>query len=476
MPEIHVCRRALPAGATAEAYADALPADREFMLVDSVPVQGRPTRLLAVGALLRVVADGDTVVAVDETRRPLPVAAGPDPLARIMRLLAELRFTEPLPAPLRSAFGFLSYEAARGFEKLPGRHARVVPDYLLMVPRAVAAFDVATGDAEVVGLGRSAAEAARAADTLAGGRPPATGRPAAAPDRPAGTARDDPVRPSTRPPVRASFDRDSFATAVRRAHEYLLDGDIFQVVLSLRWDIATDRSGLDLYRRLVAVNPSPFQFCYRGRSLAVVGASPEPFVTLRSGRSRLRPLAGTRPRGRTPALDRANECELLGSEKEAAEHRMLVDLARNDLGRVCRPGSVLVDEVMVVERYSHVMHLVSNVVGQLDPEAGAEAVLRACFPAGTMTGAPKVRAMEIIDELEPAARGYYSGAVGLIAPDELDTYLTIRSAVLRPGTVSLQAGAGIVADSRPEDEYAECLAKLAATARALGIQSDRSLA
>jgi len=464
-----VARRALPDGATAEAYAAALPGDREFMLSGPVPVAGRPTTLLAIGALLRVVAYGDSILALDATRRRLAVAPGPDPLARIMRLLAELRYADPVPAPLRSAFGFLSYEAARGFEKLPGRHPRVVPDYLLMVPRAVAAFDAA-GGGEVVGFGNTPAEAADAAEAVARIRPPGAGRRATA--GAAGRRLGGAGTPECSP-IRASFDRESFAAAVRRAHDYLLDGDIFQVVLSLRWDIATTWSCLDLYHRLITVNPSPFQFCYRGPSLAVVGASPEPFVTLRAGRPRLRPLAGTRPRGRTPAHDQANEQELRGSEKDAAEHRMLVDLARNDLGRVCRPGSVVVDEVMTVERYSHVMHLVSNVVGELAPEVGAEAVLRSCFPAGTMTGAPKVRAMEIIDELEPTARGFYSGAVGLIAPDELDTYLTIRSAVLRPGRVSLQAGAGIVADSRADDEYAECLAKLAATARALGIPSDR---
>jgi anthranilate synthase component I len=261
---------------------------------------------------------------------------------------------------------------------------------------------------------------------------------------------------------------DDFAAAVVQAKHHILDGDIFQVVLSLRWSLSGTPDCLELYHRLAAANPSPFQYCYRGPSLAVVGASPEPLVTLTGDTASIRPLAGTRRRGADQEEDLRLEQSLRSSIKEVAEHRMLVDLARNDLGRVCRPGTVTVDELLAVERYSHVMHLVSNVVGKPAPGVRADQVLRAGFPAGTMTGTPKVRAMEIIDQLEPVARGFYSGGVGLLSTEELHTFLTIRSLVMYGGMVHLQAGAGIVYDSDPEEEYAECLSKLGGALAAAG--------
>jgi anthranilate synthase component I len=227
--------------------------------------------------------------------------------------------------------------------------------------------------------------------------------------------------------------------------------------------------GLSVYERLAAINPSPYHFWYAGPRFEVVGASPEPCLTLHDGRALIRPLAGTRPRGHDSLADQLAEDDLRSSVKEMAEHRMLVDLARNDLGRVCRPGSVSVERLMAVERYSHVMHLTSDVRGRTRGDRGTDELLRATFPAGTMTGTPKVRAMEIIDDLEPSRRWLYSGAVGSFGLSHVDLYLTIRSMVLCDGEIRLQAGGGIVHDSEPPAEYAECLAKLGSGARALGV-------
>lgn len=440
---VHALESSLPPGLDlAEAAARVAP-HYEYMLVDSVPVDGKATSLLAISHLYRFeVTDG-----------------APDSLARLMSLLKDIDHSGVrLPAALKSAFGFLGYEAVRGFERLPERHPRIAPDYLFLIPHAIALHDKESGSSRLVAFGHDRAEAAEFASTVQG----ILAEPAIE------------MAAKIEGEVEPWLTTEQFSDAVRKAKQYLLDGDIFQVVLSLRLELHGQMPPTSLYRKLVSVNPSPFQFCYQGPEFAVVGASPEPFVEMIAGRATVRPLAGTRPRGQTAEADDRNEQDLRASVKEAAEHRMLVDLARNDLGRVSVPGTVEVDAVMQVERYSHVMHLVSNVVGQLPAGVGAEEVLRACFPAGTMAGAPKVRAMEIIDELEPAARGFYAGAAGLIAPDEIHTYLVIRSAVQRRGRLSLQAGAGIVADSDPAAEYAECLSKLAATATALGIPLPRS--
>lgn len=269
--------------------------------------------------------------------------------------------------------------------------------------------------------------------------------------------------------------RSDYHKAVQQAKRYIVNGDIFQVVLSLGLTAEADADGLALYAALSSFNPSPYQFWYRSREFEVAGCSPEPCVTLSGGEALIRPLAGTRPRGADEAADRLAEQELLASDKEVAEHRMLVDLARNDLGRVCTSGSINVPHLMEVDRYSHVMHLTSDVTGQLRPEQSGADLITATFPAGTMTGAPKIRAMEIIDELEPVGRAFYSGAVGSFGGEDVDLYLTIRSVVLHQGQVRLQAGGGIVFDSDPEQEYAECLAKLGAAARAVGIDLERAI-
>ncbi|MDR5708752.1 MAG: anthranilate synthase component I [Armatimonadota bacterium] len=275
--------------------------------------------------------------------------------------------------------------------------------------------------------------------------------------------------PRPTPEVRSNMTREAFLEKVARGLAYVRAGDIFQVILSQRFTLPV--AGLDpflLYRAARAINPSPFLFYLDFPTGQLAGSSPELLVRLEGDRVMMRPIAGTRPRGRTQEEDEALEADLRGSEKERAEHVMLVDLTRNDLGRISRYGTVRTTELMVVERYSHVMHLVSTVQGTLQPGRDALDVLQAVFPHGTVSGAPKVRAMEIIDELEPVARGPYAGAVGYVAfSGALDTCITIRTLVVRDGVAYVQAGAGIVADSDPETEYRECVSKAEALVRAV---------
>ncbi|MEO8631429.1 MAG: anthranilate synthase component I, partial [Betaproteobacteria bacterium] len=265
----------------------------------------------------------------------------------------------------------------------------------------------------------------------------------------------------------SEFSEDAFIEAVQRAKRYIQDGDIMQVVLSQRISHAYAASPLSLYRALRALNPSPYMFYFDMSDFHVVGASPEILVRLEGDMVTLRPIAGTRPRGATREEDVEHEKSLLADPKERAEHVMLMDLGRNDVGRVATIGSVRVTENMLVERYSHVMHIVSNVEGKLKPGLDAIAVLRASFPAGTVSGAPKVRAMEIIDELEPTKRGLYSGAVGYLGFNgDMDLAIAIRTAIIKDGRLYVQAGAGIVADSVPASEWAETKSKARAVLRA----------
>jgi len=274
--------------------------------------------------------------------------------------------------------------------------------------------------------------------------------------------------PEADPPFTSSMSREAFQGAVERVKEYIRSGDAFQVVLSQRLGMPFQGRPFDLYRVLRTVNPSPYLYFLELDGLTLVGASPEVLVRVEDGRVTVRPIAGTRPRGESPEEDRAHAADLLADEKELAEHRMLVDLGRNDVGRVARFGSVQVPELMVVERYSHVMHLVSQVEGELKEGLSALDVFRACFPAGTVSGAPKIRAMEIIDELEPVKRGPYAGAVGYVSHGgmNMDTAITIRTVVVAGSEASVQAGAGVVVDSDPEREYEETLNKARALLRA----------
>lgn len=291
---------------------------------------------------------------------------------------------------------------------------------------------------------------------------------------PANAARTFNPNGATAPEMHANLTREQFHTAVLQAKEHIAAGDIFQVVLSQRLSRQTTAAAFDIYRALRRLNPSPYMFFFNFGNLAgeqpfhLIGASPEMHVRLENGIAAVRPIAGTRKRGTTPKEDRTLEKELLADPKERAEHVMLIDLARNDLGRVCEFGSVRVPELMVIERYSHVMHIVSHVSGKLRPEYNAFDLLAATFPAGTVSGAPKIRAMQIIRDLEGQPRGPYAGVTGYFSYDgSLDTCITIRTLIMYGNTVSIQAGAGIVADSTPEGEYQETLNKARALAVAI---------
>ncbi|MFD5164242.1 anthranilate synthase component I family protein [Streptomyces hawaiiensis] len=451
---VHRCERLLPGPVDPAGAAAALRGNGRMLLATSGGDSGR-TPLLAVGEL--------ALVSSGPTRDRLP-GARESALHAAVRLLDGLDFADARLPEERRWFGVIGYDAVRDIERLKPRPDERLPVYDFFVPEILVRFEEA--GVRIVGRGCDASAAARACARAT--RLLAT----AVPHRP---------RTPRTGPGTYTMSRAEYFAAVARAKRYILDGDIFQVVLSLGVTAMSDADGLSLFSALSSFNPSPYQFWYRSREFEVVGCSPEPCVTLVDGRATIRPLAGTRPRGADRAADLRAERELRASEKELAEHRMLVDLARNDLGRVCAPGTVVVPHLMRVERYSHVMHLTSDVAGELGPHhAGTADLLAATFPAGTMTGAPKVRAMEIIDELEPVGRSFYSGAVGSFGPDAVDLWLTIRSAVLHDGMVRIQAGGGIVHDSDPAQEYDECLAKLGAAARAarldLGPAQGRAIA
>ena len=267
-----------------------------------------------------------------------------------------------------------------------------------------------------------------------------------------------------------NFTREQFEKTVEEGKEFIRSGDIIQFVPSQRFTRSFDRSPLDLYRALRTVNPSPYMFILEAGEFSIVGASPEVHVRLTDGRVEIRPIAGTRKRGASPAEDAAAEKELLADDKERAEHLMLVDLARNDIGRVCRYGSIRVPEFMVVERYSHVMHIVSQVEGDIAPDRNAYDLMRATFPAGTVSGAPKIRAMQIIAQFEPVKRGFYAGALGYFGYDgNMDTCIMLRTALIKDGLIHIQAGAGVVADSIPTSEYQETISKASALLKAVAM-------
>ena len=284
-----------------------------------------------------------------------------------------------------------------------------------------------------------------------------------------------PAQPTTRSTVReqdfvSGFTQADFQAAIEKSKAYIVNGDIMQVVLSQRLSTPVSVSPLDIYRVLRCLNPSPYLYYLDLDDFHIVGSSPEILARLEHREVTVRPIAGTRPRGKTQAEDLALEQELLADPKEIAEHLMLIDLGRNDVGRVSELGSVKLTDKMIIERYSHVMHIVSHVTGQLRPGLGAMDVLRAAFPAGTLSGAPKIRAMEIIDELEPVKRGVYGGAVGYLAWNgDMDTAIAIRTAVIKAGTLHIQAGAGIVADSVPATEWEETMNKARAMFRAVSM-------
>ncbi len=373
-----------------------------------------------------------------------------------------------LPPMMAGVFGYLGYDTIRLIETLPDQNPDVlnVPDGLLMRPTIMAIFD-AVKDQIVLSTpvrpskNVSAAEAYRAAevrikDVLA------------ALAKPLPSMGEAPLFRSPLPDPLSNTTRDEYYAMVEKAKAYIAAGDIFQVVPSQRFEVPFNLPPLALYRSLRRLNPSPFLFYLNFGAFAVVGSSPEILVRLRDGRVTIRPIAGTRPRGNTPEQDRALAKELLEDPKERAEHLMLLDLGRNDVGRVSKIGSVAVTESFALEYYSHVMHIISNVEGELAPGEDAISALIAGFPAGTVSGAPKVRAMEIIDELETEKRGIYAGCVGYFSANgSMDTCIALRTAVVKDGKVYVQAGGGIVADSDPETEYQESVNKAKAVVSAV---------
>ncbi len=391
-----------------------------------------------------------------------------DPLEVVRRRLAAGRVARVpgLPLFVGGAVGYVGYESVAGFEKVE-RHETDeldVPDLAFMFADVVVAFDHARRVMQVIAPVRPGGAPELAYDRALGRIDTYLRRIDAGP----GGVELGAVGVTSDVPLEAHTSKEEFIDAVEKAQRYIAAGDIFQVVLSQRFSAPYEGDALDLYRVLRAVNPSPYMFYLRTRDVTLVGSSPEPLVRVEGDEVLTRPLAGTRPRGTDHAEDGRLRAELLADEKERAEHVMLVDLGRNDLGRVSAPGTVSVDELMEVEYYSHVMHIVSNVTGRLAPGKDAFDALRATFPAGTVSGAPKVRAMEIIRELEPAARGPYAGTVGYVGLDgAMDMCITIRTFTIANGRAYLQSGAGIVADSVPEREYDECLYKARALHHAL---------
>ncbi len=391
------------------------------------------------------------------------------PLDTLRALLAECRVDMPadLPPVAAGLFGYLGYDMIRLVEHLPDVNPDPLglPDALMLRPSVVAVLDGVKGEVTIVspawagsGLNARAAYAQAAERVMDALRDL---------DRlPPDATRDlGEVAPVGEP--QSNFTKPAYLAAVERAKEYIRAGDIFQVVPSQRWTQPFTLPPFALYRSLRRTNPSPFMFYFNFGGFQVVGASPEILVRLRNGEVTVRPIAGTRPRGKTPDEDRALEADLMADKKELAEHLMLLDLGRNDVGRVARIGTVHPTEKFIVERYSHVMHIVSNVVGELADGQDALSALLAGLPAGTVSGAPKVRAMEIIDELEPEKRGVYGGGVGYFSADgDMDMCIALRTAVIKDEQLYIQAGGGVVYDSDPEAEFDETVNKSRAIRKA----------
>ncbi|WP_159664449.1 anthranilate synthase component I [Streptomyces mexicanus] len=406
---------------------------------------------------------------------PVGVPVEGDPLAALRATVETLHTPRDLaddlglPPFTGGMVGYLGYDIVRRLEKIgPGEHDELqLPELTMLLTSDLAVLDHWDGTVLLIanainhndldtGVDEAYADAVARLDAMEAD----LSRPVAQPPAV--------LPPSELPEYTARWGGEDFRAAVEDVKERIRAGEAFQVVPSQRFQTPCTASALDVYRVLRATNPSPYMYLFRFDGFDVVGSSPEALVKVEDGRAMLHPIAGTRPRGATPQEDQALAEELLADPKERAEHLMLVDLGRNDLGRVCEPGSVEVVDFMSIERYSHVMHIVSTVTGRVAAGRTAFDVLTACFPAGTLSGAPKPRAMQIIDELEPSRRGLYGGCVGYLDfAGDSDTAIAIRTALLRDGTAYVQAGAGIVADSDPVAEDTECRNKAAAVLRAV---------
>jgi anthranilate synthase component 1 len=415
---------------------------------------------IGFGEGLEVRLDG-RALTVGAEAYPVPKSRD-ELLQRLREALARAPRPQPeLPGmPLAGGLvGFTAYDVVRFFERLPMRHQRRADAPVLhyVAPQSLLVFDHLTRGIALLHAGSEAERQALRKEVTAALR---GGITIARAQRGFG----DP---------QVSLGRDAYMAGVRRAQEYIAAGDVYQLVLASKFSGQHQLDPFQVYRALRLINPSPYMYYCKLGGVTVVGSSPEALVKLKGGRAELRPIAGTLPRMADPEADLQNERRLLADPKENAEHVMLVDLARNDLGRVARAGTVHVDPYRVIERYSHVMHIVSGVQGTLAPGRDAFDLFAATFPAGTLVGAPKVRAMQIIEELEPVDRGLYGGTIGYFgAQGDMDQAITIRTLVFEGDTYSYQAGAGVVADSNPESEFNEVFAKSAALRSALALAQE----
>lgn len=418
----------------------------------------------------KVIRIQDRTVRVEEEFQIVEETTVEDPLAWIETFYAQYKVPEmdELPRFTGGLVGYFGYDTVRYIEPrlgdCPNPDPLNVPDILLMVSDEVVVFDNLSGKLYVIVYVNPAdinayKQAQQRLSQIVDHLYDAT--PRHVQERSLQIDEADFV---------SGFTQQGFEAAVEKAREYIVDGDVMQVVLSQRMSIPFHARPLNLYRALRSLNPSPYMFYLNLHDFHVVGSSPEILVHVEDEVVTVRPIAGTRPRGKDEEQDRALEADLLADPKELAEHLMLIDLGRNDVGRIAQIGSVHVTENMNIERYSHVMHIVSNVTGKLEPGMSAMDVLRATFPAGTVAGAPKIRAMEIIDELEPVKRGVYAGAVGYLDwSGNMDTAIAIRTAVIKDKTLHIQAGAGIVYDSVPKNEWDETMNKGRAVFRAVAL-------
>lgn len=427
--------------------------------------------IIGLPAQRRIRVEGEQVFV--ETGEVVESFRCADPLAwltQVHQAYAQATESAGLPRFAGGLVGYWGYDAVRWMEpRLQGKappDSLAVPDIYLFVADEVLVVDNLSGLTQII------VHVSDDADSLEAGERRLNSITQSL-TQPMPTTHSTSVVPIDESQFVSSFGEQAFEDAVRRIQAYILAGDVMQVVISQRMSVPYQHSSLALYRALRHLNPSPYLFYVDFGTFQVVGSSPEILVRVADGEVTVRPIAGTRKRGATPAQDLANEQDLLADPKEIAEHLMLIDLGRNDVGRISEAGSVALTEKMIIEKYSHVMHIVSNVTGKLRPEVTAMDALKAAFPAGTLSGAPKIRAMEIIDELEPVKRGVYGGAVGYWSwSGEMDVAIAIRTAVVKDQTLYMQAGAGVVADSVPQSEWQETLSKSRAIFKAAQLVSE----
>ncbi|MDZ4788850.1 MAG: anthranilate synthase component I [Blastochloris sp.] len=445
---------------------------RHTFLLESAEKGQRFSRYSFVGAdPSTIFSTSNGHVRIEENGQVREYESHTDPLEELRLLMARYRpitFGE-LPIFYGGAVGYLTYESVRYFEpKVPmaKKDDLNLPDAYFIVSDSLLIFDHSTRRIKIL-VNAHVLDDPGATFDLAVKKIDELENRLRRPISHSVLEVNRELEPCVSQP---NMTKDEYVQMTSRMQEYIHAGDIFQVVPSQRFSVPFDRDPIDLYRSLRYINPSPYMFCLKLGDVALVGSSPETHVRCENGRVEIHPIAGTRPRRALPDEDEAMEKELLADPKERAEHVMLVDLARNDVGRVCRFDSVRVTDFMKIERYSHVMHIVSHVEGQLDPQYSVYDVMRATFPAGTVSGSPKVRAMQIIAELEPTRRGTYSGAVGYFGfSGNLDSCIAIRTVLIKDGLAHVQAGGGLVADSTPLGEYEESVNKAKASLKAIAL-------